>query len=163
MLSATHNVNHVLLTESHPFHDSGELGVINYYKFNYKKQTSSIGLSFIVTKKHGEVTLFVSTSEQYPTVNSNEKLSFWNSITIASGELISEGAYFLGVQCDSDFNEYSVEVVQQLNATQNKSNMSLDLRLKFLPYNEYKILDLTNPIFRTESLYFFINETGHPI
>jgi hypothetical protein len=101
---ASHNYFHTTLVENHPYHDYVEAGAINYYKFNLKNVDKVTELKFEVTGLHGELTLFSSSTEEYPDIDKNDHVSFWNSISYSknnkkkvNGNNLKEGFYFLGI------------------------------------------------------------------
>lgn len=55
-----------------------------------------------ITGLHGEVTMFTSTSLEWPNIDDKEKISFWNSVIydvkdLKSNEKLKGGNYFIGV------------------------------------------------------------------
>lgn len=59
---------------------------MNYYKFNLNHAEIVKKMKIEVTGLHGEVTLMSSKEKEYPDINENDHVSFWNYIIYEAEE-----------------------------------------------------------------------------
>ncbi|EGR28118.1 hypothetical protein IMG5_183040, partial [Ichthyophthirius multifiliis] len=109
-LLVSSSAQHTVLKEDQVIHEGIELGKINYYKIYVGDNQELEEMSFQISDVKGQVSLFASCLISKPSINNNQKKSFWNYLVVYKSECDFQVAkyIYLGVQGDANFSSYSL-------------------------------------------------------